>query len=237
MFFIMLATSCWTMSSMATILVFLYTGKLAPARPTPWLVKIMDSCSSRLINSLPESTEWKMPNVLSPVHILNSTMNKSWTYSNPKNKKNFTSGKTLKKVSLSKTSLKKLPSIATNSWMFCTLAWKTDTSAKLKWTENLQDLILSSPFLSPARWKKTAKKFLKLQSSTLSILLDLKDKKWLRPQVTDSKKPRTSTNPWQLWGWSSMLWQARSLEATFLTETQSWLVCWETLWEETQKQS
>lgn len=191
------------MSSTATILVFLYTAKLAPARPTPWLVKIMDSCSNRSINSLPESTEWKMHNVSSPVPIFNSTMNKSWTYLNPKNKKNFISGKTLKKVSLSKTSLKKLPSIATNSWKFCTPAWKTDTSVKLKWTENLQDPILSSPFPSPARWKKTAKKYSKLQSSTLSILLDLKDKKWLRPQVTDSKKPQTSTNPWQLWGWSS----------------------------------
>ena len=179
------------MSSTATILVFLYTAKLALARPTPWLVKIMDLCSSRSINSLPESTEWKMRNVSSPVHILNSTMNKSWTYFNPKNKKNFTLGKTLKKVSLSKTSLKKLPSIATNSWMFCTPAWKTDTSVKLKWTENLQDPILSSPFPCPARWKKTAKKSSKLQSSTLSILLDLKGKKWLKPPVTDSKKHRT----------------------------------------------
>ena len=162
MYFIMSGINLSAMSSMGITPVSLCMDRLDQEKHTPWSGKIMGSCSKPFMSYSRGSTEWKMQSALSHAHILNFTTNKLWIYFNLKSKKNFRSDKMLRKESLSKVWPKKQRLIAIKLWKFCIQVWRTDTLAKLKWTDSHQDHTLFSLFLSPVKCRKMGKKFWKL---------------------------------------------------------------------------
>lgn len=150
--------------STATTHVCSCMGKPDPAKPTPWWAKIMALCKDPFPSFSPEFTAWKIQNVIFPALISKFIMNKSSIYSISKRIKKWTSDRTPKEESSSKTSSRNPSSTKTDFSNASPQEWKTDMLAKPSWIANPPDLIPSSPLPSLSKVQLMGKKPLRLPS-------------------------------------------------------------------------